>query len=306
MAERGQELLEHGLRDMYDAEHRFADALGTMIEQVQDASLRDGFRRHLRVTREQARRLEDAFDELGLQPSREKCAGARGLIEEYETFVSKQRPDAAVLNAYASEAGLKVEHYEIAGYRSLLNLAQFLGLQQCARVFRQNLAEEEQAAAELQSAGTRLTADLTGATGPGVVKRAAGTLFDQVREGAFMAAGTARSVGEQAAGRTGKAIQRAERRGRKAVRTARARGQAARTKSTRKSTGTRRSGSTARRTSGRATSKTTARRRTTSRPAARKTSASRSTTRRTTRAPSRTGARRTTRRTTGRASTRRS
>jgi ferritin-like metal-binding protein YciE len=291
MAKRGQELLEHGLGDMYDAEHRFADALETMIEQVTDESLVDGFTRHLRVTKGQIRRLETCFDELGKTPRREDCPGSKGLIAEYQKFVKEEKPDAATLNAFAAEAGQKVEHYEIVSYRSLVNLAQFLGFETCARLFKQNLAEEEEAAAELRSAGEILAAELTGAPTPGVVRRAAGTVFDQMREGAVVTVGTAKTVGGIATRRTGKAIERAERRGRRAVRSAQKRGQAAKRKTTR--------------TAKTAARKTTARKAT--RPRTTAASRSRSTARKTTaRASSRpkTGTRRPTRKTAGRSSAR--
>lgn len=275
----GADLLEHGLRDIYDAEHRFVDALETMIGQVSDPELVDGFRRHQLVTKEQIRRLERAFDEIGKEAKREDCPGSKGLIAEYQKFVKDSKPDPATLDTFAAEAGLKVEHYEIASYRSLMNLAQFLGYDGCLKLFRQTLAEEEQAAAELQSDGARLAADLTGAGGTGLARRAGGTLFDQMREGALVTAETAKTVGERATKRAGKAIRTAEKRGRKAVRSAQARGRASKAKATRSST-TRKS-STSRKTSRparKASPRKTTERRTT-RPTTRKTATSRTRTR---------------------------
>lgn len=274
MAERGMQLLEHGIRDMYDAEHRFVDALDTMIEQAADQSLVDGFRRHQRVTKEQIRRLERAFDEIGKTPQREDCPGSKGLISEYQKFVKEQRPDRATHDAFAAEAGLKVEHYEIAAYRTLMNLAQFLGYDSCVRLFRQSLAEEEQAAAELQSEGARLAAELTGADVAGLARRAGGTLFDTVRQGAFVAAETAKSVGGTATKRAGRVVQRAERRGRKAVRSAQAKGRTTRAKTTRAKSTTRAKATRAK--------SATARRKPSTRPTTRRTTTSRSTARRTT------------------------
>lgn len=247
MTARGKSLLEHGMRDMYDAERRFVDALETMIKGTTDPTLEEGFRRHQRITKEQIRRLERAFDEIGVTAKREDCPGSKGLIAEYQKFVKEEKPDAATHDAFAAEAGLKVEHYEIASYRTLMSLAQFLGYDACVRLFRQSLAEEEQAAAELQSEGTRLSAELTGVGMTGLAVRAGVSVLDTVREGTLIAAQTARSVGGAASRRAGKAVQRAERRGRKAVRSAQARGRATRAKSTRaKTTSTRKT--TARKT----------------------------------------------------------
>lgn len=302
MTKQGKELLEHGLKDMYDAEHRFVQALETMIDQVTDEALTDGFRRHLQVTKEQIRRLESCFDELGQTPKREDCPGSKGLIAEYQKFVKEEKPDAATLNAFAAEAAQKVEHYEIVSYRSLLSLAEFLGLDACAKAFRQNLAEEEETAAELRSTSEVLAAELTGAPVSGVVRRAAGSVFDQLRDGAAATAGTARAVGQVATRRTGKLVERAERRGRRAVRSAQKRGQTGKAKATRRKAGS------ARKTSARKTTtrRTTARRGTGSsaarrRPAAR-TGTGRTTTSSTT-GRARSNARRPASRTTARRST---
>ena len=57
MAENGRELLEHELRDIYDAEKKLVRALETMSKKVKDKDLAEGFRRHRDVTQGHAERL---------------------------------------------------------------------------------------------------------------------------------------------------------------------------------------------------------------------------------------------------------
>jgi ferritin-like metal-binding protein YciE len=263
MTRQARELLEHGLKDMYDAEHRFADALTEMIDNATDRSLEDSFRRHRDVTKEQARRLETAFKELGSKPQREACPAAQGLVKEYQKFVGENQGKTEVLDAFAATAALKVEHYEIATYRSLVDLAEFCDLPKAARVLKQNLAEEEQTAAEAQSAATKLGGELAGASNADIARRAAGGMFDHAREYTLANLGTAKSLGEKAVGDARKVARKAERRGRTVVKRARAQGNSTTRKT--KTTATRRAKTTASR------AKTTARRATT---------AARSTTRR--------------------------
>src|SRR5687767_4933762 len=125
MNQAAQKLLEHGLKDMYDAEQRFVVVLGKMESNATDSSLADGFRRHRQITENQVERLEKAFADLGTKPSREDCDGAKGLIKEYDKFVAEDSYGAGVLDAFAATSALKVEHYEIASYRSLIDLAEF-------------------------------------------------------------------------------------------------------------------------------------------------------------------------------------
>jgi ferritin-like metal-binding protein YciE len=286
--EKARELLMHGLKDIYDAEHTFAQALGTMAAKAKDRTLADGFRRHREVTQGQVRRLEKCFEEMGMRPEREECAGAQGLVEEYETFVRKERPDASALDVFAAGAALKVEHYEIAAYASMIDLALRLDMDDCARLLNESLKEEEATAAELEMSSRKLGAELTGSSAG--LRGAIDTLRSGSRSGGLTAVG--RAVRGQASG----ALDRLERRGRRAA--SKRRSPAKKAASRSRSTGSRRTATTrnGRRpargrstASRRASSSRTSARRPASRTTARKSSARRSTAtrRRTTRSRSR-------------------
>ncbi len=214
MSTKARELLEHGLKDMYDAEHRFTQALGTMMENAHDRSLVEGFRRHREITRGHVQRLERAFEEIGTRPQRVECPAAKGLVRAYEKFVDEEGAADGFHDAFAASAGLKVEHYEIASYRTLIDLAEFCAYDGAAKLLKQNLAEEEQAAAEMQTVSTTLSAELAGASAAEVAQRSLGAMVDHVREDAFAAVGGVRAVGERAVGDVRKAVRKAEKRGR--------------------------------------------------------------------------------------------
>jgi ferritin-like metal-binding protein YciE len=61
-------------------------------------------------------------------PTSEPCAGINGLIEEYQKFNNEGSPSPEVRDVFATGAALKVENYEIASYKSLIKLANQLGL----------------------------------------------------------------------------------------------------------------------------------------------------------------------------------
>src|SRR5688572_27162357 len=110
MDQRALELLQHGLKDMYDAEQRFSESLVKMAKNADDKTLANGFKRHKDVTDNQVKRLEEAFREMDLRPERETCKGATGLIAEYESFVEEHKDGNGLLDAFSATAGLKVEH----------------------------------------------------------------------------------------------------------------------------------------------------------------------------------------------------
>jgi len=294
--EKAHDLFLHEMRDIYDAEHRFEEALRTMADNATSRTLADGFRRHREVTRNQIRRLEECFSVMDERPSRARCAAAEGLVSEYEAFVRNTRPDGDVHDVFAAASALKAEHYEVASYATMIDLALRLDLESCAVHLEHNLREEEATAAELEMSARRLGAELTGSSAG--LRGAIETLRAGSRSGGVTAVG--RAVASQASG----AIGRLEQRGRKAARASSRKRTTTRKKpTTRKTTARRTTG--ARKTKGRGT--TTARRGTaTRRPASRSKTTARATSRRPA-SRSRTGTRRAaTRRTTARSRSTRS
>lgn len=146
-----QELFEHELRDMYDAENKLVRALDTMAKKVGDETLSQAFKEHRQMTQGQVKRLEKVFRFVDKKPRREPCRGINGLIEEFTKFVSQEEPSKEILNAFAIGAALKVEHYEIVAYQSLLRLAGRSGLTEAIGLLEQSLAEEQDTAQRLES-----------------------------------------------------------------------------------------------------------------------------------------------------------
>jgi ferritin-like metal-binding protein YciE len=79
-----KDLLVHELRDLYDAERQITNALPAMAEKAKSSELKVGLKEHLKQTKEQIKRLDRAFDHLGVSVDGQECVGMRGLIEEGE------------------------------------------------------------------------------------------------------------------------------------------------------------------------------------------------------------------------------
>ncbi|MFN2588781.1 MAG: ferritin-like domain-containing protein [Actinomycetota bacterium] len=157
--ETGTDLFIHELKDIYDAELKLVNALETMANKVENPDLSGAFEEHRKVTQGQAERLEKVFSLVDRKPSREPCKGINGLIEEFSTFV-QENPSDAVLNVFATGAALKVEHYEITAYQSLIKLADQLGLSEAAELFEKTLTEEQETATELEAMSDKLGQEL--------------------------------------------------------------------------------------------------------------------------------------------------
>ena len=150
MTDTGRELFEHELRDIFDAENKLTNALETMSKKTGDEQLSNAFAEHKSVTQKQVQRLERVFEIIDRSPRRETCYGINGLIEEFTKFVKDEEPSQEVLDAFATGAAMKVEAYEIVSYKSLIKLAQQLGLSDAIPLFEESLREEQETAQELE------------------------------------------------------------------------------------------------------------------------------------------------------------
>ena len=68
-----EDLLLHGLQDIYYAEHQITKALPKMIDLATNRDLSKGLSSHLEETRKQIERLDRVFEKLGKQPSGTDC-----------------------------------------------------------------------------------------------------------------------------------------------------------------------------------------------------------------------------------------
>ena len=60
---------------------------------------------------------------------------------------------------FLTGAAARVEHYEIAAYNGLVEMAKGLGETACAELLQQNLAQEEHALETVESVGARMAKD---------------------------------------------------------------------------------------------------------------------------------------------------
>ncbi len=150
-----RELLKHELGDLLYAERRFLTATKTMARETHDEEIRARIEQHVGETETQIERLDKAFAAIGEKAKAEKCDAAIGLREEHDSFKSGEKPSKPILEAFDLGSGLRVEHYEIAAYRSAIAVAKALGENECAGILQQSLAEEESMANFLEKSAPR-------------------------------------------------------------------------------------------------------------------------------------------------------
>ena len=136
-----QKLYVEQLQDLYSAEEQILEALPKMVKKTEHPELKKAFQEHEMITREQVKRLERVFADLGEKPGGHTCKGMKGLIAEGEE-VMKEFEDSDVRDAAMIAAAQRVEHYEIAGYGCARTYANMLGLDEHAQLLQKTLDEE--------------------------------------------------------------------------------------------------------------------------------------------------------------------
>jgi ferritin-like metal-binding protein YciE len=99
---------------------------------------------HWKQTKTHVTRLDEVFALLGKTPQAKKCDAMEGLTKEGEGVIEETEAGSATRDAGIIIASQKVEHYEIAAYGGLAQLARTLGLDAAVTLLEQTLAEEKQ------------------------------------------------------------------------------------------------------------------------------------------------------------------
>ncbi len=139
-----KKIFEELLQDTYNAEKQLTKALPELAKAVDNDELQEAYENHLKETEKQVQRLEKIFDRLKIQKEGKPCKAMEGLIKESQEII-KEHEHGASKDAALIIASQKVEHYEIAAYGSLVELADVLGLDNVADVLERTLEEEKNA-----------------------------------------------------------------------------------------------------------------------------------------------------------------
>lgn len=139
-----QELFLDSIKDIYYAEKAITKALPKMKKAATSEQLANAFVDHLEMTKAQIARLEQVFELLEEKPKAKKCEAIEGLIKEAQSIMEDTDEGTSTRDVGLIMAAQKVEHYEIASYGGLRQLASTLGYTEVEALLQQTLDEEKQ------------------------------------------------------------------------------------------------------------------------------------------------------------------
>jgi len=139
------ELFLDSVRDIFWAENQLVKSLPKMIKAATSAKLSTAIEDHLEQTKTHVSRLTQIFELLGEDAIAKKCDAMEGLTKEGEGIVESSEEGTATRDVGIILASQKIEHYEIATYGGLAQLATTLGLDDVAELLTETLSEEKEA-----------------------------------------------------------------------------------------------------------------------------------------------------------------
>jgi ferritin-like metal-binding protein YciE len=138
-----EKLFRDILKDTYWAEQHIVESMPAMIEATTTESLREAFEDHLHVTQKQVKRLEKVFNLINQPAEAVKCPVMEALVKEATRCIEETPEGSMTRDAGLIISAQKIEHYEIAAYGSLVQVALTLGHGDAAELLEKTLMEEE-------------------------------------------------------------------------------------------------------------------------------------------------------------------
>jgi ferritin-like metal-binding protein YciE len=140
-----KDVLQEQLEDLYSAETQLVEALPKMAQAAHHDELKTAFTEHLEETKGHVKRVQDALGELGVSTTpTEECKAMKGLIAEGEEIIEMDG-DPTAKDATLIAAAQRVEHYEIAAWGTVRQLAKECGYDGIEDLAEQTVDEESQA-----------------------------------------------------------------------------------------------------------------------------------------------------------------
>lgn len=150
-----QDLFVHELADAMSAERIILGMLPELAKEAKHPELKKAFQEHETETRQQVKNIQEAFKKLGEQPEPTTCHAAEGLKKEHQSLHEEQ-PTPEVLELANTAGAAKTEHYEIATYTALVQMAKDLGQREVAALLKENLDQEKAMAKRVEALAKEL------------------------------------------------------------------------------------------------------------------------------------------------------
>src|ERR1700709_1645538 len=138
-----EEFFKDEVKDIYWAEKHLVKTLPKMAKAATSPELKEAFTNHLEETKVHVERLEQVFELLEEKAQAKKCDAMEGITKEGDGVIEDTETGTSTRDVGLILSGQKVEHYEIATYGGLVQLARNLAHDDVADILETTLHEEK-------------------------------------------------------------------------------------------------------------------------------------------------------------------
>lgn len=150
-----RQLFVHELSDAMSAEQQILKMLPELQEEALNSEVREALRTHEKETQQQVKNIQEVFKQIGEQPEATTCYAVKGLAEEHKAL-HKEKPSPEILEMANLGGAAKTEHYEMAMYTGLVQMAKDLGEDEAAQLLQDNLDQEKTMAVRVETLAREL------------------------------------------------------------------------------------------------------------------------------------------------------
>jgi len=150
-----RELFVHELSDAMSAEQQILKMLPELENEVLNHEVQEALKTHQEETQQQISNIQEVFRQLGETPEATTCYAVKGLDEEHKALL-KEQPSPEILEMANLSGASKTEHYEMAMYTGLVQLAKDLGENEAAQLLQDNLDQEKAMAVRVETLAREL------------------------------------------------------------------------------------------------------------------------------------------------------
>ena len=143
-----EKLFQLEIKELWSAEKMLTDAMPLMIQKVTHPALKMSLAFHLAETDQHKVALELICKQLGFEYEGNENAKMKTILEEGQKSLDENGTDESII-----QSARKIEHYEIAAYRSVAHYADLMGYNGVSSRLRLTLEEEQQADGKLNFLG---------------------------------------------------------------------------------------------------------------------------------------------------------
>jgi ferritin-like metal-binding protein YciE len=137
------QLFEKVLKDAHSCEKQLVEALDELSKEAYAEELQDAFKEHKEQTQRHVERIEKICDRLRIEDvDSETCKVVETMVEVTKDIINEY-DKGPVRDSALIIAAQKVEHFEIALYGSLCELADVLGHHKVIDILERTLDEEK-------------------------------------------------------------------------------------------------------------------------------------------------------------------